>query len=212
MDYEREKGRIRGHKTSRLKAVEFAKTMIPILAKARIEMPNPSGEGPPKLALAKWLNENNYKTARGKTWRSETVFRLLDTHIGMISSIENEYEIGREALMFAVMHKRYELRDLVISELSEIEKMRESQIIEMWKIQAALNGFKYTDREVPPPINRVFLKRRRNNFHEDKYSLIKNLQQNQTHEEQSPQENSCEEQPQEEQLLLFDELSDPKKG
>jgi hypothetical protein len=160
MDYEREKGRINGHRTARRKAIEFAKIMVPILAIAREEVSDRDGEGHSKLGLAKWLNANNYKTINKKTWRSESVFRLLDSHIGWLEEIDREYENFFQLRKTALEDQNLERQTERLAELGDIEALRESQIIEVQKLKAALRGHKYVEETVHPPLPPMLVRKR----------------------------------------------------
>jgi hypothetical protein len=156
VDYEREKGRIAGHRTKRLRAVEFARSMISILAHARKKVPDRNGQGASNLALANWLNANNYKTIKGKVWRSETVSRLFDCHIGWITEIEAEYRLS-SAVRAAVLRQRdVNTREQRLQFIGDIEAIREMNFKEARKLAADLSGKPYREEPVPPAIGAVF--------------------------------------------------------
>lgn len=163
MDYERERGRIRGHTTTREKMIDFAKQMIPIFRKARLELPNRDGTGPSLKAYADWLNERKYLTREGESarrrgsdkpsgrWHPETVSRQLDVHLSGIDEIEKEYEIAAAMRSYILKHPNYERRDERLAELANIEEIRETSIIEMHKLAADLRGQPYVATPIPPP-------------------------------------------------------------
>lgn len=164
MDYEREKGRIRGHTTTRLAMVDFAKKMIPIFNEARLELPSRNGNGPSLKAYADWLNDRKYLTREGENarrrgrnqpdgqWHPETVSRLFDVHISGIEEIEKEYEIAAGMRSYILGHPNCERRDERLAELAGIEEKREASIIEMRKLAAALRGQPYEAIMIPPPV------------------------------------------------------------
>lgn len=160
MDYEREAGRIKGHRTTRLMAVNFAKKMVPVLEQARKEVPGRNGEPASMKGLADWLNRQKIPTRRGKTWRSETVSRLLDSPIAWTEEIEKEYVILAGARAQILKNKNSERREEKISELADIEQQRESSIVEMQKLSAALRDRPYVENTIPPPLSSSLVQRR----------------------------------------------------
>ena len=176
MDYEREKGRIKGHRTTRKKAIEFAKLMVPHLAKAREEVSDRGGEGHSNQALANWLNARNHKTIYNAIWRSESISRLFDSHIGWLEEIEKEYATALEMRRSILANERYERREERLAELADIEAVRERDIIEIRKLSAALTGKKYVETAVPAPISpHLVRKREARPKRASQPSLFKNL-------------------------------------
>jgi hypothetical protein len=90
MQEERERGRIIGLRQRRLATAEWAASFVPLLAEARRELPIYADTGEPSQdAYARWLTENGILTRRQKKiWRSESVRRLFDIHIGLIDEAE----------------------------------------------------------------------------------------------------------------------------
>lgn len=152
MDYEREKGRIRGHTTTRSKSIDFAKKMIPLLAIARLELPNYGGGSPSKRALANWLNMNGHLSQRNRNWRSETISRLLNVHLLGMAEIEKEHEIAKGMRSYMLRNKNYPMREQRLAELTEMDAKREQTVIEMKNLAAALRGQFYVGMPISQPL------------------------------------------------------------
>lgn len=151
MDYEREKGRIKGHTTTRNKSIDFAKKMVPLLVSARLELPNYGGDGPSMRAIADWLNKNGHFSRRNRKWSSQTISRLLDVHLLGMAEIEKEYEIAANMRSYILKNPSYPMRKERLAELAEMDAKRVQSVVEMRKLAAALKGQPYIERPMPPP-------------------------------------------------------------
>jgi len=162
MDYEREKGRILGHRRKRLEAIDFARKMLPVLSKAREEIPWKNGEPPCNNQIMHWLNGDalltegpRFPTQNGGKWHPQTVTRLMDCHFGGIAEVENEYDIAFDVISYLRSNPVYRGRTEILEELGDIEEKRASQIKELMRLAADLRGQPYVEQPIPPPLKRL---------------------------------------------------------
>jgi hypothetical protein len=162
MDYEREKGRILGHRRKRLEAIEFARKMVPILAKARREIPWEKGKAPSNNKIMHWLNGEalltdgpRFPTQYGGKWHPQTLTRLLDCHFGGITEVENEYDIAFEVVSYLRSTPVYRGRKEILEELGDIEATRAAGIKELVRLAADLRGEAYVEEPIPPPLKKL---------------------------------------------------------
>jgi len=93
MDYEREKGRKAGALVRQRKAVAFAKEMIPAFELAR------EAGAITLRGFADWLNQNDYKTVKGKNWRAQSVSSIRDVDVQARAIAQTEFEIADKDLV-----------------------------------------------------------------------------------------------------------------
>lgn len=107
---------------------------------------------PSDRQISKWLNERNYKTITGKTWRGDTVAAIGDAAILRLNDIEDEYaalvRIRRGVRHFSDVT----VRRVSLDDLGDIEQWRVDQIIEARKLRAELHDQPYVDEPIPPPL------------------------------------------------------------
>ena len=151
MDYERDKGRAIGHRTTRLAAIEFAQKMVPILAQARLEVPNRDADGPSNLAIIQWLNNNGYIAPRGGAWWPATISRLFDCHVGWIDEIEKEYARLCDIRRAVLQDRGADQKARRLADLGDLEHNRENEILAAHRLAAALKGVPCSIRVAPPP-------------------------------------------------------------
>ncbi len=151
MQEERERGRIIGLKQRRLATAEWAASFVPLLAEARRELPIYADTGEPSQdAYARWLTENGILTRRQKKiWRSESVRRLFDIHIGLIDEAEREFEIAMAIVRFKMRYADPAARKALATEEEEATNERASAIRDALRLSADLRGHTYEDRPVP---------------------------------------------------------------
>lgn len=97
MKEEQERGRVTAIRNRRLRAVENALNLAPVLDQARREVTPLTLRG-----LADWLNVRNYKTVTGKVFRQQTVSNLLsvDDLLKRQAEKENQHEVAIEMALF----------------------------------------------------------------------------------------------------------------
>lgn len=151
MQEERERGRIIGLRQRRLATAEWAASFVPLFAEARRELPIYADTGEPSQdAYARWLTENGILTRRQKKiWRSESVRRLFDIHIGLIDEAEREFEIAMAIVRFKMRYADHAARKALAAEEETATNERASAIRDALRLAAALRGQTYEDRPVP---------------------------------------------------------------
>ncbi|MCC4234855.1 hypothetical protein LL253_19470 [Sphingobium soli] len=151
MQEERERGRIIGLRQRRLATAEWAASFVPLLAEARRELPIYADTGEPSQdAYARWLTENGILTRRQKKiWRSESVRRLFDIHIGLIDEAEREFEIAMAIVRFKMGYADPAARKALATEEETATNERASAIRDALRLAADLRGQTYEDRPVP---------------------------------------------------------------
>jgi len=87
MKEEQERSRITAIRNRRIKAVESALLLVPVVEQARAEL----GRDITLRALADWLNARNYKTTKNKVWRAQTVSNLLSVDDLLIRDCEADH-------------------------------------------------------------------------------------------------------------------------
>lgn len=152
MQEERERGRIIGLRKRRLETAAWAATFIPLLAEARLELPEYAGRGEPsRQAYANWLNDPGRRIpSRNKgEWTSETVRRLFDIHIGLIDEAEQEFDIAIAIIRFKWKHADAEARKALADEETGVRADRARDINDAHRLSAHLRGRTYTDQDIP---------------------------------------------------------------
>lgn len=157
MDSEIERGRIAGLRVRRLETAEWAKSLIPILAEARAELPEYAGTGEPsRQAYADWLNFRNIPSRNGKgKWSSEKVRRLFDIHIGLMDEAENEFEIEIGIIKYKRRAAGKRGLTLLIEEEKAARENRARSINDAHRLSAELRGQTYIDQTVPDSLGQV---------------------------------------------------------
>lgn len=151
MQEERERGRIIGLRQRRLATAEWAASFVPLLAEARRELPIYADTGEPSQdAYARWLTKSGVLTRRRKKiWRSETVRRLFDVHIGLIDEAEREFEIAMRIVRFKMRYADPAARKAVATEEETATNERASAIRDALRLAADLRGRPYDDQPIP---------------------------------------------------------------
>lgn len=151
MQEERERGRIIGLRQRRLATAEWAASFVPLFAEARRELPIYADTGEPSQdAYARWLTENGILTRRQKKiWRSESVRRLFDIHIGLIDEAEREFEIAMAIVRFKMRYADPAARKTLATEEEKVTNERASAVRDALRLAADLRGQTYEDRPVP---------------------------------------------------------------
>ncbi len=158
MQEERERGRIIGLRKRRLETAAWAATFIPLLAEARLELPEYAGRGEPsRQAYANWLNHPSRKIpSRNKgQWSSVTVRRLFDIHIGLIDEAEQEFDIAIAIIRFKWKHGDAEARKALADEEAEVRDDRAKDINDAYRLSAHLRGRTYVDQDISPRLQIV---------------------------------------------------------
>jgi hypothetical protein len=158
MQEERERGRIIGLRKRRLETAAWAATFIPLLAEARLELPEYAGRGEPsRQAYANWLNDPSRKIPsryKGK-WQSESIGRLFDIHIGLIDEAEQEFDIAIAIIRFKWKHADAEARKALADEEAEVRDDRATNINDAYRLSAHLRGRTYVNQDIPPRLQIV---------------------------------------------------------
>jgi hypothetical protein len=152
MQEERERGRIIGLRKRRIETAAWAATFIPLLAEARLELPEYAGRGEPsRQAYANWLNHPSRSIpSRNKgSWKSESVGRLFDIHIGLIDEAEQEFDIAIAIIQFKWKHADAETRKALANEEARVREDRARDINDAYRLSAHLRGRIYADQDIP---------------------------------------------------------------
>lgn len=152
MQEERERGRIIGLRIRRLETAAWAATFIPLLAEARLELPEYAGRGEPsRQAYANWLNHPSRKvpSRQGGKWSSETMGRLFDIHIGLIDEAEQEFDIAIAVIRFKWKHADPDARTALGDEEFAVRQDRAQNINDAYRLSAELRGRTYVDQKIP---------------------------------------------------------------
>ncbi|MBB5712978.1 hypothetical protein [Sphingomonas xinjiangensis] len=158
MQEERERGRIIGLRKRRLETAAWAATFIPLLAEARLELPEYAGRGEPsRQAYSNWLNHPSREIpSRNKgSWKSETIGRLFDIHIGLIDEAEQEFDIAIAIIRFKWKHADAEARKALADEEARVRDDRAKDINDAYRLSAHLRGRTYVDQDIPPRLQIV---------------------------------------------------------
>lgn len=158
MQEERERGRIIGLGKRRLETAAWAATFIPLLAEARLELPEYAGRGEPsRQAYANWLNHPSREIPSRKKgkWSSETMGRLFDIHIGLIDEAEQEFDIAIAIIRFKWKHADPDIRAALADEEVAARQERAQNINDAYRLSAELRGRTYVDQDIPPRIQVV---------------------------------------------------------
>lgn len=142
MAEERDKGRRKGHGTSRLGAEAWAWRLLPTLAEARAAIVEATGSPViTRAALARWLNENEVPTRRGGVWTSETIRRLLDIPIGLTSQAENDTQAEIRRIEARRKVATPEASEALWKEERAIRDDLKIRIIRIKRLHNALRGY-----------------------------------------------------------------------
>lgn len=137
MDEERERGRVAGLSVRRAGRIEHAQSMVEPLALARRELPVQDHGEPSLTDYARWLNQHDHKTVRGKVWRAQTVDRLFDV-TGLVD--EAEAVFYRQSAILTWKIKQQIDVDASRAELATVMAERDRNIAEARQLGRALRG------------------------------------------------------------------------
>lgn len=171
MQEERERGRIIGLRKRRLETAAWAATFIPLLAEARLELPEYAGRGEPsRQAYADWLNRPIRKvpSRRGGKWSSETMGRLFDIHVGLIDEAEQEFDIAIAIIRFKWKYADPDTRMTLTDEEVAVRNDRARNINDAYRLSAELRGQTYVDQDIPPRLQIVSSVRKKRSKSKDK--------------------------------------------
>ena len=151
MQEERERGRIAGLRTRRLRMAERARALVPTLEQARRELPEKGETGQPSDSdVARWLNSHHYLNDNGKSWRPQTVARLFDTHISLIDGANSDLKAILEIIRYKSTISRRDFLEGLREEEKYERKQHREQIVDAYRLAADLRGLPFSETDVPP--------------------------------------------------------------
>jgi hypothetical protein len=117
MDEDREKGRIVGTATKRKASVAYAQQVLPHV-RAAVLAARRSDRGESLRAIADLLNQREIKSQKGKTFRAQTVSRLLyQTEDHIRDAADFEYQVAAGMLRYKAKALKQRLDATEIAEL-----------------------------------------------------------------------------------------------
>jgi hypothetical protein len=151
MDEERELGRVRGLESKRAAILNRVRRLTPIVHRARHDMRNREIDDANMSAMARWLTAAGIETPRfddgdeptGSVWKSETVKRLYNFHVGQrdqAKRIKLEFlEIAKWSPHYAKPEIKAKIEADMPQRVAEIEADYQAKLIEIDKLREALN-------------------------------------------------------------------------
>lgn len=153
MQEERERGRIAGLKTRRLKTAAWATKLIPAFQQARLELLIRETTGEPNLSgYARWMNQHGYPAREGGDWTAEGISRVFDIQIGLIAQADKEFDIAMSIISYKQLRGNAQTRAGLQAEEQDARAQHAEAIKDARRLSAALRGREYVDEVIPEPL------------------------------------------------------------